>query len=151
MVPPKNGFLSLRLPIFGASYHQCFYTFGMAPWLWLWLWLWLWWESKSWSVGQGFISGLGRLSAPPVWFTFHTRPFVDKPACQDTFQLWLHESEVFHTICGITHGVRPGTPPRNWPLTNGQPHENCDRGGDRKTCIRHWFLDLGVQVSICRL
>ena len=30
MVPPKNGFLSLRLPIFGASYFQCFYTFGIA-------------------------------------------------------------------------------------------------------------------------
>ena len=32
MVPPKNGFLSLRLPIFGASYFHCFYTRGMAPW-----------------------------------------------------------------------------------------------------------------------
>ena len=31
MVPPKNGFLSLRLPIFGSSYYQCFYTFGIAP------------------------------------------------------------------------------------------------------------------------
>ena len=31
MVPPKNGFLSLRLPIFGASYLQFFYTRGMAP------------------------------------------------------------------------------------------------------------------------
>ena len=25
MVPPKNAFLSLRLPIFGASYYQCFF------------------------------------------------------------------------------------------------------------------------------
>ena len=31
MVPPKNAFLSLRLPIFGSSYYQCFYTFGIAP------------------------------------------------------------------------------------------------------------------------
>ena len=31
MVPPKNGFLALRLPIFGSSYYQCFYTFGIAP------------------------------------------------------------------------------------------------------------------------
>ena len=31
MVPPKNGFLSLRFPIFGSSYYQCFYTFGIAP------------------------------------------------------------------------------------------------------------------------
>ena len=31
MVPPKNGFLSLRLPIFGASHLQFFYTRGMAP------------------------------------------------------------------------------------------------------------------------
>ena len=31
MVPPKNGFLSLRLPIFGASYLPFFYTRGMAP------------------------------------------------------------------------------------------------------------------------
>ena len=29
MVPPKNAFLSLRLPIFGASY----YIFGVAPYL----------------------------------------------------------------------------------------------------------------------
>ena len=31
MVPPKNAFLSLRLPIFGASYYQCFYIFWVAP------------------------------------------------------------------------------------------------------------------------
>ena len=31
MVPPKNGFLSLRLPIFGASYFHCFYARGIAP------------------------------------------------------------------------------------------------------------------------
>ena len=36
MVPPKNGFLSLRLPIFGSSYYQCFYTFGIAPGLLMW-------------------------------------------------------------------------------------------------------------------
>ena len=31
MVPPKNAFLSLRLPIFGSSYYQCFLYFGIAP------------------------------------------------------------------------------------------------------------------------
>ena len=31
MVPPENGFLSLRTPIFGSSYYQCFYTCGIAP------------------------------------------------------------------------------------------------------------------------
>ena len=31
MSAPKNAFLSLRLPIFGASYCQYFYTRGMAP------------------------------------------------------------------------------------------------------------------------
>ena len=31
MVPPKNAFLSLRLPIFGSSHYQCFLYFGIAP------------------------------------------------------------------------------------------------------------------------